>query len=321
MNSEHTEGSEFTQATDLSRPWFSDGNITLIAGDSSFRVFKSILAAHSTFFRDLFWSASDEGPHGPDGLPILQLHDDPAELSCFLRAIFDSSYFNVHPSSPVPLTTSIVGVLRLSHKYDIRHLRHRALLHAERLVPTTYAAFRAGGFISRPADTFYLLADVALEVGADWLLPAALEAGSRHLHWLREHCQRLSMHIAEHNDVGERCAAGLEAIQEAGRDRLALFDVADTECVHHSKRCRRSLQQVKYRHASSSMPPTGMAWQEIEAELRASVCSQCLELWKERDTEWAVDYWNNLPAVFELGGWKRLQRMRDEDLALDEEDE
>ena len=92
MNEEHTEGLEFTQDTDLSRPWLSDGNITLIAGDSSFRVFKSILAAHSTFFRDLFWSASDEDLHGSDGLPILQLHDDPAELSCFLRAIFDSRY-------------------------------------------------------------------------------------------------------------------------------------------------------------------------------------------------------------------------------------
>ena len=92
MSSQHTEGSELTQDTDLSRPWFSDGHITLIAGDSSFRVFKSILAAHSTFFRDLFLSATDEDPHGSDGLPILQLHDDPAELSCFLRAIFDSRY-------------------------------------------------------------------------------------------------------------------------------------------------------------------------------------------------------------------------------------
>ncbi|KAL1727784.1 hypothetical protein EV714DRAFT_216545 [Schizophyllum commune] len=276
MNSEHTEGSEFTQDTDLSRPWFSDGNITLIAGDSSFRVLKSILAAHSTFFRDLFLSASYEGPNDSDGLPILRLHDDPAELSCFLRAIFDSSYFNTHPSSPVPPTTSIVGVLRLSHKYDIRHLRHRALLHAERLVPTTYAAFRAGGSINRPADTFYLLAEVALEVGADWLLPAALEAGSRHLHWLREHHQTLSMRIAEHNDVLERCAAGLEAIDQAGHDRLALFDVADAGCVCSFQRCRRTFQQVKDRYASSSMPATGIAWQEIEPELR--VCAQCLQI-------------------------------------------
>ncbi|KAL1714045.1 hypothetical protein EV715DRAFT_295487 [Schizophyllum commune] len=321
MNSEHTEGSEFTQNTDLSRPWFSDGNITLIAGDSSFRVFKSILAAHSMFFRDLFLSASDEDPHGSDGLPILQLHDDPAELSCFLRAIFDSSSFNAHPSDPVPPTSTTVGVLRLSHKYDIRHLRRRALLHAERLVPTTYAAFRAGGSINRPADTFYLLADVALEVGADWLLPAALEAGSRHLHWLREHYETLSMHIAEHDVVLERCAAGLEAIQQAGHDRLALFDVADANCVYLFERCRRTFQKVKDRYASSSMPATGMAWQEIEAELRASVCAQCLGLWKERDTEWAVNYWNNLPAVFGLGGWRRLQRMRDEALALDEGDE
>ncbi|KAL1660188.1 hypothetical protein GGF50DRAFT_63721 [Schizophyllum commune] len=317
MNSEHTEGSEFTQATDLSRPWFSDGNITLIAGDSSFRVFKSILAAHSTFFRDLFLSASGEDPHGSDGLPILQLHDDPAELSCLLRAIFDSSFFNAHPSSPIPPTITIVGVLRLSHKYDVGHLRRRALLHAERLVPITYAAFRAGGSINRPADTFYLLAEVALEVGADWLLPAALEAGSRNLLWLREHRRILQ----EHNDVLERCAAGLEAIQQAGHDRLALFDLADANCVHLFERCRRTFQEVKDRYASSSMPASGMAWQEIEAELRTSVCAQCLELWKERDTEWAVDYWNNLPAVFGLGGWRRLQRMRDEALALDEGDE
>ncbi|KAL1761221.1 hypothetical protein FB107DRAFT_286221 [Schizophyllum commune] len=321
MNEEHTEGLEFTQDTDLSRPWLSDGNITLIAGDSSFRVFKSILAAQSTFFRDLFLSASDEDPHSSDGLPILQLHDDPAELSCFLRAIFDSSFFNAHPSSPVPTTSTIVGVLRLSHKYDVGHLRRRALLHAERLVPTTYAAFRAGGLLNRPADTFYLLAEVALEVGADWLLPAALEAGSRHLHWLREHHRTLSMHIAEHNDVLERCAAGLEAISQAGRERLALFDGADAECIYPLHNCRRSLQQVKDRYASSSMPATGLAWQQIEAELRASVCSRCLELWKERDTEWAVDYWNSLPAVFGLGGWRRLQRMRDEALALDEGDE
>ncbi|KAI5900791.1 uncharacterized protein SCHCODRAFT_02695950 [Schizophyllum commune H4-8] len=317
MDSDRTATLRSTQETDLSQPWFSDGNITLIAGDSSFRVYKSLLAAQSTFFRDLFSSASDDGLHDSDGLPVLQLHDDPAELSCFLRAIFDSSFFNAHPSDPIPTTTTIVVVLRLSHKYDVRHLRRRALLHAERLVPATYAAFRAGGFINRPADTFYLLADVAIEVGADWLLPAALEAGSRHLVWLREH--RHTFH--EYQEVLERCVAGLSAIQQAGHDRLALFDAADAECVCLSKRCRRTFQKVKARYASSCMPATGIAWQNIEAELRASVCAQCRELWRERDTEWAINYWNSLPVVYGLGGWDRLQRIRDEDLKLDEGEE
>jgi hypothetical protein len=65
--------------------WFSDGNITLVAGGIGFRVHRGQLERHSEVFRDMFSfpSAADV-----DGDPVT-MHDAPSDVYFFLKALYD----------------------------------------------------------------------------------------------------------------------------------------------------------------------------------------------------------------------------------------
>ncbi|KAJ7879311.1 hypothetical protein B0H14DRAFT_2341588 [Mycena olivaceomarginata] len=54
------------------------------------------------------------------GVPVVNIHDDPAELEFFLKAMFDSDFF-MPPPAQTTLAT-VLGVLRLTHKYDMQFL-------------------------------------------------------------------------------------------------------------------------------------------------------------------------------------------------------
>ncbi|KAJ7610470.1 hypothetical protein FB45DRAFT_700290, partial [Roridomyces roridus] len=113
-----------TRVEDL---WFEDSGLIIQAGDSLFRVSGSVLAARSPIFRDMLAIPQPEDQPKMDGCPIVVLPDSAEDTEYFLRAIFDSSFFE---GPPKPTTEpTVAGVLRLSTKYDIGFLRQRALLH------------------------------------------------------------------------------------------------------------------------------------------------------------------------------------------------
>ncbi|KAJ7642414.1 hypothetical protein DFH06DRAFT_1334293 [Mycena polygramma] len=80
--------------------WFpNETPVALCAGESIFRVTKSVLAAHSPAFQAMF-AASDEYMTDDeedmiDENAVVILDDDPTEVEAFPRAIFDSR--NQHP--------------------------------------------------------------------------------------------------------------------------------------------------------------------------------------------------------------------------------
>ncbi|KAJ7464391.1 hypothetical protein FB451DRAFT_1042210 [Mycena latifolia] len=118
--------------------WFSPEVVVLQAGDRIFRVFAAILKAQSSVFADMFAFPQPPSESAEtetmDGFPVVRLYDDPKDVEVFLRAIFDSSFFT--PPEDTPLE-AIVGILRLSHKYDVPYLRRRALKHLETIYPTS----------------------------------------------------------------------------------------------------------------------------------------------------------------------------------------
>ncbi|KAJ7448950.1 hypothetical protein FB451DRAFT_758193 [Mycena latifolia] len=149
--------------------WFL---LEIRAGRKIFRVTKSVLAARSSVFRDMV-------PWNVGGISVVILQDPAADVEVFLRAIFDSSYFM---PAPEPIEIGVVlGILRLSDKYDVQYLYRRALGHLERgYYFSSVAAFRDSGpdRLIYPADNAVLrhrlaLIKTATEVGALWLLPAA----------------------------------------------------------------------------------------------------------------------------------------------------
>ncbi|KAJ7159379.1 hypothetical protein C8R43DRAFT_881836 [Mycena crocata] len=105
------------------RPLVSRDTIVIRAETKIFQVSRAILAARSTVFRDMI---AFPQPTSGD-VEISELHDSAADVEVFLRAIFDSSFFM---PAPEPIELSVVlGILRLSHKYDVQYLFRRALQH------------------------------------------------------------------------------------------------------------------------------------------------------------------------------------------------
>ncbi|KAJ7753325.1 hypothetical protein DFH07DRAFT_774091 [Mycena maculata] len=108
--------------------WFSNETTAVLkAGTKEFRVPKSTLAARSAVFRDMIASPQPEDGETEviDGSPVILLDDEAWEVSVFLQAIFDSSFFVAEPADAA--LYDILGILRLAHKYDVQYLYIRAL--------------------------------------------------------------------------------------------------------------------------------------------------------------------------------------------------
>lgn len=124
--------------------WFSNDTLVIKAEKKVFRVTQSILAARSSVFSGMVTfpqPSSGEAPTTADGSPVVYLHDSAADVEVFLRAIFDSRYVKVRslgslsllptsyfmpPPAPIELE-NVLGILRLSHKYNVQYLHLRAL--------------------------------------------------------------------------------------------------------------------------------------------------------------------------------------------------
>jgi hypothetical protein len=81
----------FKRAPDL---YFPDGNIILEAEMTHFRVFRGVMAARSPIFKDVLslpQPKQDGGEGKVDGCDVVHLAgDDPEDVACFLKALFDS---------------------------------------------------------------------------------------------------------------------------------------------------------------------------------------------------------------------------------------
>ncbi|KAJ6582021.1 hypothetical protein B0H19DRAFT_984152 [Mycena capillaripes] len=165
--------------------WFSDDILVVLrAGESLFRVPKSILAARSSFFQAMF-----EFPHPSaavgntmidaeetiDGSPVIRMSDSATDVEPFLRAIFDSSYFMPTPAKFDFYT--LLAILRLSRKYEVDYLYKRAVYHLETIYPIEMdriKVIRSNNLGHHQGIELTLAAIPVLhEVGATWLLPYA----------------------------------------------------------------------------------------------------------------------------------------------------
>ncbi|CAK5263869.1 unnamed protein product [Mycena citricolor] len=135
--------------------WFLDGNIVISVRGVLFRVFRGILAAHSSVLAEMLATDAEEGTESKremvDGCPVLVLDDSAADMMYFLKALFDYEFF-----APYPAKTdfdAIHGVLRLGTKYRVEPLRRRALQHLSSVHPTSLLAWDALCATSPSAST------------------------------------------------------------------------------------------------------------------------------------------------------------------------
>ncbi|KAJ7048632.1 hypothetical protein C8F01DRAFT_1276341 [Mycena amicta] len=276
--------------------WFPDGSLVICAGQKLFKVSKFVLAARSSVFRDMV------------ALPP-QIADD------LYDAIFDSSYFEPPPSPA--LFSSVAGILRVAHKYDVNYLFKPALQHLEVFFPSCgvlpeptamqyYRRFTADG-------TFWLIL-----VGATWLLPAAyyfaslfslddLYAVPREADWDEYDivlCSRVRQFFSSHHatalvhfttpDDNAHCAQPTVCI--LGRQKALQLCLKDAAAIPDTGILSSWLSR-----------PESKQWQSVAD---AGYCSECLAHSQDKFRAQCQLAWDGLPKKLELGTWDNLAALR-----------
>ncbi len=88
--------------------WFSDGSIILIAGNTLFRVYHGVLAAHSVVFHDMLQFPQPPSSPSLDGCPTLDLSDSPADLRHLLRVLYPKPATSVTRFTFSTLTPTLI---------------------------------------------------------------------------------------------------------------------------------------------------------------------------------------------------------------------
>ncbi|KAJ7464371.1 hypothetical protein FB451DRAFT_1403060 [Mycena latifolia] len=299
--------------------WFSPDLVVLKAGNRLFRVFTSILKEKSSVFADMFAlpqpvSAEVESM---GEVPVVLMHDDPADLEAFLRAMFDPSYL-MRPESVE--FDAFIGILRLSHKYDVNFLRRRALEYLGTLYFTRLEDFDEissqilNDIKIHPAPNLKAIR-AAVEVGALWLLPDAYYA---------------------------LCNTDPEDIVMAGVPWDSLGDAEKRNCLRvfsHNTRMRGATEILAFLAISKDQSSTCdnwvacngvrseklqyFAWTSTNHALDGwrigdwhdlrdwGLCKSCLDEAHEIYKCGRKKFWDELPGMFALPGWDELEEMRD----------
>ncbi|KAJ6552928.1 hypothetical protein B0H19DRAFT_155833 [Mycena capillaripes] len=302
--------------------WFPDANLILRSENKLFRVYSHILGAHSPVFRDMVAFPQPANPEGDtiDGSHVVRLHDSGAELEVFLRAIFDSSFF-MPPPAPIDFST-VIGVLRLAHKYDVQYLFRRALSHLGCLYPQDFSEFQQIAFrldwgppshhieLPNRIGAYLITLRAASEVGALWLLPGTYYSlctfPSNHFFAAGAAWSALGVHEQQ------TCLKSqVELMRGTGFTHLFLDRLPETACTSKED-CDEGIYQARssLSHAAiceNDLNPLGH-W--TFDTMNAALCSVCADSGMEEYTDAQLKFWNRLPEIFGLPGWNELKEMR-----------
>ncbi|KAJ7184640.1 hypothetical protein C8R46DRAFT_1064691, partial [Mycena filopes] len=310
--------------------WFDDGNLVIQAGDSLYRVYRGLLATHSSVFRDMLAFPQPVDSELVDGCPLVRLPDPDVEVTPFLKAILVPDFF-----MPFPAPTecdAVVGCLRLSHKYGVDYLRKRALVHFSANFPTTLSQLNRlladDSDDDIPAQTSWVLPDlttsaiglvqVAREVQATWALPRALyllsagfidgEATScansffKYVHAELSEENRNSYLRGRHSQ--STAAVNIFRFLSEPLDIVGCADRASC----YSKRLRATRVAgafiADYRHIPLEI------WTDDDWAFLKDLCPACMVVLKQTHQDALQDFWDKLPDMYNLPSWKELEQMK-----------
>ncbi|VDC07131.1 unnamed protein product [Peniophora sp. CBMAI 1063] len=112
--------------------WLDDGNIILQCAEGAFRVHRSLLAAQSQIFRDMFTLPPPASGANSDA-PVVQLSDDTDQMYILLRLLL----LHDDPIDDNPqFLDQILDILELSNKYMITAARKSGVAALKRLFPS-----------------------------------------------------------------------------------------------------------------------------------------------------------------------------------------
>ncbi|KAJ6579215.1 hypothetical protein DFH09DRAFT_1310555 [Mycena vulgaris] len=228
-----------------------------------------------------------------DGNPVVFLHDSAADVEVFLRAVFDSSFF-MPPPSPTYFTT-VIGVMRLSHKYDVQYLFRRALSHLDSIYPTSFQEFSDANLrleappVKCPVGvvTDLTVLRLASELDAPWFLPAVYYS---------------------------ICTYPMKDLFASGEPWTALGPDAQQTCLPSQVHLLRG---TAFTHEFLSDIPSDACTSDDHcdqvvsaARLAIELCPECSSAARKDYTTSQQEFWNRMPITFGLPSWEELRNER-----------
>nr|GAT45809.1 predicted protein [Mycena chlorophos] len=309
--------------------WFEDENIVLQAGNTQYRVHRSMLARHSPVFRDMLAFPQPADAELVDGCPLVRLHDAEEEVTPFLRALFDLEFFLPFPE---PTTfDAIYGCLRLSNKYDVPSLRRRALVHLssqfrtnlkQHAVLVALAAADVGVKANSPQrstwpqadlDTLLRVISIAREVDAKWVLPAVFyHLGTLPLDIaLLQGIQNLSVaeqtHFLSGRTTQSTYALGVSHLLTSS-GQLMLGCTSPNDCLAH----RMEIADDSQENFGALIQDPLRIWTPEEWQYWYPVvpCENCITSIDAVMGETKEQFWSELPSMYGLPSWQDLETMK-----------
>ncbi|KAJ6529620.1 hypothetical protein B0H19DRAFT_968072 [Mycena capillaripes] len=293
--------------------WFADGSVVVKAQNSLFRVFGGILAQASPIFADMFDIPQPQNAETMDGRPVVEMLDSVADVT--FRAIFDSSFFEAYPA-PATYET-MAGILRLSTKYEVEHLRRRALVHLSSAFPMTLADWdmrtpRSWNFQYSSSGSISLI-NLCRQTEALWILPAAfyrLGMTSRASTIICGGVSQVQLSVSDRVCFLD----GLLVQRSATMDIVRfLYHPVSTDGCMTRKRCAEAkldaLEQVRDDLKAFPALPLGI-WCEDYWDRLSEMCATCLEELREIHRKAREEFWRQIPEMFKLPSWHELEDLK-----------
>ncbi|KAI0370990.1 hypothetical protein BV20DRAFT_966098 [Pilatotrama ljubarskyi] len=307
--------------------WLEDGNLTLIAGNVEFKVYKGPLVANSPVFRDMLSLPQPDKTDGAFGSPgisrctcgyapaLVHVSDSPEDLRHLLRVLVPGKTPRVAPEDPT--YNAVSACVRLGHKYEVDHVVQRSL---DYLKKHFVESFETWPRIDPPRPPAFQgihcigVVNIARMTNTDVLLPAALMGccmldGAELVNGLTREdgtVEKLSM-----EDLG-RCFIGRANLMQANTlATLNLFNQTLSEGCTRRDVCGpvflRMLDELRNHERVVCTLDWFKYWSDYMdgRDDDRRICAPCYKMLQEREKQQHREIWKRLPELMgvTVEGW------------------
>jgi len=310
-------------------PWFDDGNIMLVTSESPtlFRLHRGVLARHSEVFQDMFEVPQPMTEPLFDGCQVVTMHDIPVELSNLIKALYDGvKFYNRNLEDFFHLA----GILRLSTKYFIDHLRIKAIRHLAKTWSYTLQghdqmvtlALKSPSVdnLSYPYVHPLHVLNLVRETNVRIVVPSALYFLSLypledllrgdHPKLVVDHPSRpsSSLSVTDIKDYTLMFQRRIDIILDFVR---RICGDRPTPTCATAKACARGFARLAGRLSRSWMIRTGPIHYMLQALHELSedptVCEACRRSFRQDVLSFREEKWKELPSILGLPNWEELE--------------
>ncbi|KAI0706734.1 hypothetical protein C8T65DRAFT_577234 [Cerioporus squamosus] len=296
--------------------WFDDGNLTIVAQDVEFRVYRGPIIKQSPVFRDMLTlpqpaDASELGAH-----PVVPIPEHPSSFRHLLREFMAGSAFqSPHDTSAFDV---VAAVIRLGHKYEIDWMVKKGLEYLKRRYPDDYlrwslqatdptVRFDDPSVFARSISVVNLarLTDTPSLLRPAFLLCCMMDPHVLMQGYQREDgtCERLSA-----DDLTRVLLARTELVRLDALAAIRIFQDVSTDCVDVdgcTQCCLQALRELldPVSPARTFNPPRRPTWHQYASDIGDggdSFCDACLAEIRSVEYRERLSMWNSLPAILDI---------------------